>query len=215
MRRQFCFGIGLLVLAISAAAAPIRMDFSGSVTSASGVLAGTTGLVEGYFVYDDTPTPEAVQPSLGYYIFTGSPYRFQVTVPALGLLESDSISVLVSDDGRYTVTYPDPIDMLSIRTGAVPTTVVPAVSVTFYWTADTGAFSGDGIPTISETLAMGPPSLAVYPYGDPHYILTAQALSQVAFTVVPLPATAWLLSGGLISLARLCRRRSDRGTRAA
>ena len=203
VRSAIILGLAAIVLLpVTGHAALIRVDFSGDVFSSSEALAGATGSVVGYALYNTEGVPSQTLPAI--YSFTGSPYVFNVNVPGLGLLTADSLYSVVGDDGSNT-PY-DLIDMFSIGASHLDTSLLSDIWVEIQWSGPTDSFVGESIPAIEELQALST-VFAVYQHGNPHSLLSALVTTQFT-VVVPLPAAGWLFGSGVLGLLGLTRVRT-------
>jgi len=197
--------IGLLAAFASrgALAAPVRVDFVGTVTSSAGVLAGTAGQISGHFIYEPDSVPAQTSPAV--YWFTGPPYGLDASVPTLGHIASGSIYAVVGDNGSNT-PY-DLIDQFALGALHIDTPTINDIFVEMYWSGPTSSFEGDEVPSIAELMALRG-HFGVWKHGEPGLLLRATVSAEFT-TVVPLPATAGLFLGAVGVLNWMRRRRAE------
>ncbi|MEO8224292.1 MAG: hypothetical protein ABI661_05760, partial [Gammaproteobacteria bacterium] len=167
----------------------------------SGVLAGTTGSVSGYAIYDTEGSPSRVSPAI--YLFAGNPYFLNVTVPGIDPITSDDLYTVVGDDGSNT-----PYDLLDVFSVGALHPVSASISDLFVeisWWGPISSFTGEGIPSIAQLQPLSS-SFGIYQYGTLQPLLSAYVTTQFA-AAVPIPGGAWLLGTGILALiGRLLRR---------
>lgn len=180
-----------------AMAVPVTVSFTGQSTMASGDFAAATGPVSGSFTFDTSGTDSNGNPLIGYYMFSGAPYGFSADISGVTTLSGDTVLAQTSDEGTalpgfdvFQVAGSDGLYQAGID-----------------WSGATSSFTGDGIPDVATLSGMNPVFL-VRKSGELQFLAT---LSSSSFTVVPVPAAAWLSLSALAGLACL-RRRREPGT---
>lgn len=187
----------ILVVALLPAiveAAVVRVDFTGTIGESAGVLAGTTGVVSGFVIYNSAGVPTQTSPAI--YRFAGDPYALSVSVPGISPVTSQEFDAVVGDDGSDT-PY-DLIDFFAIAALHLTTPELSDLFVAIYWQGPTSSFTGETIPTPAELTPLTA-GFGVWQHGNLNPLLSAVVTTQFT-AVVPVPPAVWLLGTGIVGL---------------
>lgn len=189
--------LGLLGQIPAAGAASVTVNFTGTVSSASGDFTAVTGNVAGSFTYDSVPgTDLSANPSIGLYSFSGAPYGFSVQIDGFGTLDGTSLLAQTGDDGAVLPGFDT--FQLAGTDGNYESRID--------WSGSTASFSGEGIPDMSVLQTMNPLFVIRNTASGQNELLAN--LDTLAFSPVPLPPAVWLLATGGVLLTGIGRRRA-------
>lgn len=173
-----------LLSPVPALAAPVLVSFTANI-SGTGSLSGAGPTVSGYFTYDSIGTDSNGNAAIGFYGFSGAPYGFSAQIDNFGTLSSLTSLVQVGDNG-IILSNNDTVQLAG-NSGVY--------QVRIDWTGPMATFAGDGLQSTAVLATMNP-LFVIRNTSTATYEVIA-SLSSLSYSVVPVPAAAWLFGSAL------------------